>query len=181
MFFSNRTPKDVSDDGEQNCLKWTRNHSQLHHHTMMSYDVGLKKIRLILLQDFLVLLLGLGDPGLRWMFSEPDLLHRVLPFHLRFKIWTFHHSQTSTLPLRWVFLHRCQMRPSVLIPQCLRPTCLLSRFSPRATHIQGTHLARLLGRIEAVPTGSLAETGWYSTIASNEKTGPSNGTPNRLS
>ena len=38
----------------------------------MSLEVGLKKIRLIHLEDFLVLLLGLDDPGLRWMFSEPD-------------------------------------------------------------------------------------------------------------
>ena len=45
--------------------------------------MGLKKIRLILLEDNLVLLLGLGDPGSRWMFSEPDLLQKVLPFHLR--------------------------------------------------------------------------------------------------
>ena len=70
------------DDGKYSCLKWIRNHSQLHQ-TTMSLEVGLKKIRLILLEDFLVLLLGLGDPGLRWMVSESDLLQRVLPFHLR--------------------------------------------------------------------------------------------------
>ena len=40
----------------------------------MSLEVGLKKIRLILLEDVLVLLLGLGDPGSRWMFSGFDLL-----------------------------------------------------------------------------------------------------------
>ena len=33
--------------------------------------MGLKKTRLILVEDFLVLLLGLGDPGSRWMFSDP--------------------------------------------------------------------------------------------------------------
>ena len=43
----------------------------------MSLEMGLKKARLILLEDYLVLLLGLGDPGLRWMFSEPDLFQRV--------------------------------------------------------------------------------------------------------
>ena len=42
----------------------------------MSLEVGLKKIRLILLEDVLVLLLGLGDPGLRWVFTEPDLPQR---------------------------------------------------------------------------------------------------------
>ena len=36
-----------------------------------------KKIRLILFEDYLVLLFGLSDSGLRWMFSEPDLLQRV--------------------------------------------------------------------------------------------------------
>ena len=39
--------------------------------------MGLKKVRLIFLEDYLVLLLGLGDPGLRWMFSDPDLLQRA--------------------------------------------------------------------------------------------------------
>ena len=37
------------------------------HHTTMSLEVALKKIRLILLDDFFVLFLGLGDPGLRKM------------------------------------------------------------------------------------------------------------------
>ena len=46
----------------------------LHHHPAMSLEVVVKKIRQILLEDFLILLLGLGDPGLRWMFSEPDLI-----------------------------------------------------------------------------------------------------------
>ena len=39
----------------------------------MSLEKVLVKTRLILLQDFLVLL-GPGGPGLRWMFSEPDVL-----------------------------------------------------------------------------------------------------------
>ena len=38
----------------------------------MSHEVVVKT-RLILLEDVLVLLLGLGCPGLKWMFSEPDL------------------------------------------------------------------------------------------------------------
>ena len=37
---------------------------------MMSLVVGLRKTRRILLEDFLVLLLGLGDPGLIWMLSS---------------------------------------------------------------------------------------------------------------
>ena len=42
----------------------------------MSLEV-MVKTRLILLEDFLVLLLGQGCLGLRWMFSEPDLLQIV--------------------------------------------------------------------------------------------------------
>ena len=38
--------------------------------------MGLKNTRLILLEDYLVFLLGLGDPGPRRMFSEPDLFQR---------------------------------------------------------------------------------------------------------
>ena len=84
----------------------------------MILEVGLKKIPS---EGVLVLLLGLGDPGLRWMFSA---LQIAWLFHLRRWIWIFHHS-----------------RPSLPIPQCLRPRCLLSRFPPRATHIQGIYLA----------------------------------------
>ena len=46
----------------------------------MSLEVGLKKIRLILLEDYLVLLLGLGDPRFKWMFSELDLLRELYRF-----------------------------------------------------------------------------------------------------
>ena len=47
----------------------------------------LKKTGLILLEDFLVLLLGLNDPGERWMFSEPDLTQRVSLFHPFASVW----------------------------------------------------------------------------------------------
>ena len=43
---------------------------------MMSLVVGLKKTHLILLEDNLVLLLCLGNPGLKWIFSDPDLLQK---------------------------------------------------------------------------------------------------------
>ena len=56
-------------------------------------------------------------------------------FYRSIRDWgkTFHHSWALTLPLRWVFSRRLQMRPSVPIPQRLRPRCLLSRFSPCKT------------------------------------------------
>ena len=56
----------------------------------MSLEVGLKKSRLILLEDFLVLLLGLGDPGLRCMYFR--LFHRR-SFFLEKK-----HLELLTLP-----------------------------------------------------------------------------------
>ena len=38
-------------------------------------DVGMeKRVRLILLEEFLVPFLGLDDPGLRWMASDVDFL-----------------------------------------------------------------------------------------------------------
>ena len=42
----------------------------------MSLDVELKKIRLILLEDFLVLLLGLGDPEYKRMFPQNLILQK---------------------------------------------------------------------------------------------------------
>ena len=60
-----------------------QNHFLHHHHLAMSLEVVVKT-RLILLEDLLVVLLGLGCPGLRWMFSELDLLQLIMPlFHLR--------------------------------------------------------------------------------------------------
>ena len=70
------------DDGKCSCLKWTKNHFLLHHHHAMSFE-KVVKTRLILLEDVLVLLLGLGGPRLRWMSSEPGLLQIVWLFHLR--------------------------------------------------------------------------------------------------
>ena len=62
-----------------NEIFWNRkNHFGLHHHITMNLDVGLKKIRLILFEDCLVLLLCLDCPWLRWMFfrswSPPEIL-----------------------------------------------------------------------------------------------------------
>ena len=42
----------------------------------MSFEVVKVKTLLILLEDFLVLLLGLGGPRFWWMFSEADLLQK---------------------------------------------------------------------------------------------------------
>ena len=69
---------------------------------MSHLEVGLeKRVRLILLEELLVLLLVLGAPGLRWMFSDTDLLQNVSDVDLlqafdcsicdwEYKIFTFH-------------------------------------------------------------------------------------------
>ena len=63
MYFSG-TGNDSSLGTHSFTLRLSINHFWLHHHTMMSLVVGLKKTRLILLQDYLVLLFGQADPGL---------------------------------------------------------------------------------------------------------------------
>ena len=55
----------------------------------------LVETRLIFLEDFLVLVLGLGCPGLWWMFSEPD---HVSPLCVRRKTneaWTDRHRNVT--------------------------------------------------------------------------------------
>ena len=140
----------------------------------------LEKTRLILLEDYLVLLHGLGCPGLKRMFSVPDLLQKVWLFHLRLGIWDFHPSWSLTLPLHWSFFPGVQMRPSPPVLHCLGQIWFLSRFSPRATHIQRKHLATRQSRINAAHHKSLPELMWYSTIFPNGMTGPLNGIPNRI-
>ena len=64
------------DDGKEDCLKWTRKHSQHPHHTTtMSLHMTLRKTRLILLKEFLFLVLD--DPKLRWISSDAILPHRL--------------------------------------------------------------------------------------------------------
>ena len=54
--------------------------------------------RLILQEGLLELLLVLGCPLSRWMFSEPDLLQKVLLFLLRLRIKNFHQFCARSLP-----------------------------------------------------------------------------------
>ena len=126
------------DDGKCSSLKWTRNQFLCHHHPAMGLEVVVNT-RLILPKDFLVFLPSLGGPGLRWMFSEPDLHQITWLFHLRSGIM-FSPFWALTLPSHCV---SWQMRPSFPIPQCLRPKCLLSRFSPRIIHNRGIFQVRL--------------------------------------
>ena len=69
-----------------------KNHLWLHSHTTMSLDVGLKKTLLILLEDYFVPLMCLGCPGLKRMFSDPDLLRNFdcSICDWEYEIFTFH-------------------------------------------------------------------------------------------
>ena len=53
---------------------WTKSHLSLHQHPEVSLE-GVEVETLLILQENLIdLLLELGDPVSRWMFSVPDLL-----------------------------------------------------------------------------------------------------------
>ena len=56
------------DDGKCSSLRLTRNRFVLHRHPAMS--LGVVETRLILQEDFLVLLLCPGGPGFWWMSSR---------------------------------------------------------------------------------------------------------------
>ena len=70
------------------------------------------------------------------MFSEPDLSQEASLFLLRLGTWNYHHFSVITsfaLSLRaWI-----SGAPKFPAPQGLLPQWLLSRFSPRTTHIRG--------------------------------------------
>ena len=76
---------------------------------------------LILPENLDELLLELGDPVSKWMFSGPDLLQKFLLFHLRpgkcfFIIWERYHLFRIES-----FLRGCLMRPSSPSPQGPQP------------------------------------------------------------
>ena len=58
-------------------------HSSLHRHQEVSLEVVEVETLLILQENLFDLLLELGAPVSRWMFSVPDLLQRILFVHLR--------------------------------------------------------------------------------------------------
>ena len=78
------------DGGFWSFLTWTKNHFVLHRHPEVSLEVVEVETLLILQENLSDLLLVLGDPVQRWMFSVPDLLQQILFVHLRLEIWIFH-------------------------------------------------------------------------------------------
>ena len=70
------------------------------------------------------LLLELGGPASRWMFSVPDLLQQILFVHLPLEKWIFHFVwEIFITSLISLFFSRFPMRPSFPTPQCLQPLC----------------------------------------------------------
>ena len=113
------------DDGNE--ISWDRPKITFDFTIIPWWVVELKKTLPILLEEYLVLILCLGCPGLRWMFSDPDLLQNFWRIHLRLGTRRFHLSLALTLPVHWAFGRGVQTRPSFAIPQCLRPICLQPR------------------------------------------------------
>ena len=89
--------------------------------------------RLIILEDFLVLLLGLGCPRLRWMFSEPDLFLCI---------------ESSSMDFRCVHLFQFSMSATKMSP---------FQILPRKRHNRGILLVRLSCRTDCSRDRSLAE------------------------
>ena len=75
----------------------------LHRHPDVSLEVVKVETLLILQENFFDLLLELGGPTSRWIFSVPALLQQIWLFHLRLGIWIFHFLWEILLPLHWVF------------------------------------------------------------------------------
>ena len=99
------------------------------------------------------LLLELGVPVSKWMFSVPDLLRGNWFVHLRLEkipvLWEI------SSPLHWVksfrvdfwFVHRFQL------PQRLQALCHPSKFSPRTKRIQGKIKVKLSFQNDGFLTG----------------------------
>ena len=127
-----------------------------------SWGSGVETL-LILQENLFDLLLELGGPVSRWMFSVPDLL-----------------QQNLILPLHWVFLSRFPMLPSFPTPQGLRSVRHPSIFPPRTERIQGTIQVRLFSKL----MDSWLVFSRDRVYSTNEPTGmiaPSKGSPKRLS
>ena len=144
------------DDDKCSSRRSTRNHSGLHLHRPVSLVVLLVGTRLILQEGLLELLLVLGGPLSRWMFSEPDLLQIASLIHLRLGIQFFHQFWARSLPSHWVSKRGFLMRP--FLSNSSMSATIRSPFQiplPRTIHIGGIFLAILSSRTGGVSIGLL--------------------------
>ena len=93
------------DGGIWSFLTWTRSHLSLHRHPEVSLEEVEVETLLTLQEKLFDLLLELGVPVSRWMFSVPDFLHQIWFVHLRLEKWIFHILWEIFLLLHWVFEH----------------------------------------------------------------------------
>ena len=123
------------DGGIWSFLTRTKNHFVLRH-PEMSHETVVKETLLILQENFFDLLLELGGPVSRWMFSVPNLLQWIWFVHLRLETWIspfwveyyFHFIESFRVDFPCV--HRFQ-----LLNVC-KPLCHPSKFSPRTLSFQ---------------------------------------------
>ena len=147
------------DGGIWRFLTWTKNISSLHRHLEMTHEV-VKETLLILQENILDLLLELGVPVSRWVFSVPDLLQQILFVNLRVEMKfpfcfgniTSSMSATSTSPFQILPSYRAYPRNN--------PG---KTFFPNWWILDWSFI------------------GWHSTNEPNGMVGPSNGFPKRLS
>ena len=147
-------------------------------HTTMSLEVVRKSIRLIHLEDYIVLLLGQGDPGKQWMFLEPDLLQIIWLFYLR--MWKNFSPFIGVKTSSALSLLACS-DASISSNSSMSATIMFpfQFFHPHTRHYRGT--GDTSGLVWCSLDESFAEMEWYSTIAPSGITGRSKGIPNRLS
>ena len=140
-----------------------------------------KRVRLTLLEEFLVLLLVLDDPGLKWMFSDVDLLQRFLTVPSatgNMNLSPFIGVNTSfALSLLASIPDASICSNSQMSVICKSPFQIPPAFYAYLRNFPG----ETFGPNWCTLDRSFAEIGWYSTIAPNGVTGPSNGIPKRLS
>ena len=136
---------------------------------MLSYlDVGLeKRVRVILLEELLVPLVIVDDPGLKWRFSDVDFLERFYLFHLWLGIWIvpFHG--------RWHFF--CILSLRVWISDASTSSAftmsatMMSPFQipPACNACPRNMPGKTFGPNWCSRDRSLAAIGWHLTIAPN--------------
>ena len=123
-------------------------------HPEMSLEniVGVETL-LILQGNLDDVLLELGDPVSRRIFSIPDLFQKTLLFHLRLGICIFLHLEALSSPLHWVFSAYFLIRPSLWAAQESHAVCLLSKFIPYTRHSRGIFWEVLSCQIDGFATG----------------------------
>ena len=122
-------------------------------------------VRLILPEEFLVLLLVPDDPGLKWMVSDVVLLQRFWLFHLRLGILKNFMGVNTSLALSllaWISDASIRSNSSMSATR-MSPFQIPSAFNASPRNFTG----KTFGPNWCNLDWSFTEIGWYSTIAPN--------------